>query len=98
MDITKAQNADGTTFKISGRLDTLTAPEAEKAVMAEALPSKLVFDLGDLEYISSAGLRVLLSVHKKMLAGGGTMTVTGCNETVMDILETTGLSTVLNIE
>ena len=83
---------------LEGRLDTVTAPETESAVK-EILPAitELTFDFQKLEYISSAGLRVLLSAQKAMNAQGK-MTVTGVNETVMEIFEITGFSDILNIE
>ena len=81
-----------------GRLDTVTAPQMESAVK-EALPdiTELTFDFEKLEYISSAGLRVLLSAQKAMNAKGK-MTVTGVNESIMEIFEVTGFSDILNIE
>ena len=81
-----------------GRLDTVTAPQMENAVK-EILPgiTELTFNFERLEYISSAGLRVLLSAQKAMNAQGK-MTVTGVNESVMEIFEVTGFSDILNIE
>ena len=81
-----------------GRLDTVTAPQMEIAVK-EILPgiTELTLDFEKLEYISSAGLRVLLSAQKAMNAQGK-MTVTGVNESIMEIFEVTGFSDILNIE
>jgi len=81
-----------------GRLDTVTAPELENVVKA-LLPeiTELTFDFGKLEYISSAGLRVLLSAQKAMNARGK-MSVIHVNETVMEIFEVTGFSDILDIE
>jgi anti-sigma B factor antagonist len=81
-----------------GRLDTMTAPEMERAVN-EILPeiTLLTLDLEKLEYISSAGLRVLLYAHKAMNSKGG-MKVRGVNETVSEIFEVTGFSDILDIE
>lgn len=80
-----------------GRLDTVTAPEMERTVQ-ETLPgiTELVFDFQKLEYISSAGLRVLLSSQKAMNAQGK-MTVVNANETIMEIFEVTGFSSILSI-
>ncbi len=80
-----------------GRLDTVTAPEME-AVLKEVLPGvkSLTLDLAKLEYISSAGLRVLLSAQKVMNRQGE-MKVTNVNETIMEIFEVTGFSDILNI-
>ena len=81
-----------------GRLDSVTAPEMEKA-LKEVLPEicELTLDFAKLEYISSAGLRALLSAQKAMNARGK-MTVTGVNETILEIFEVTGFSDILKIE
>ena len=81
-----------------GRVDTLTAPELEKTIK-ENLDgvTSLVFDLTNLEYISSAGLRVFLSAQKAM-NGQGKMTVCHVNETVMEIFDVTGFTDILTIE
>lgn len=81
-----------------GRLDTVTAPEMENAVK-EVLPGidELTLDFAKLEYISSAGLRVLLSAQKAMNAQGK-MTVVNVNGTIMEIFEVTGFSDILTIE
>ena len=90
---------DGTAaVALEGRLDTITAPDLEGAIK-EILPglSDLTLDLAKLEYISSAGLRVLLSAQKVMNQQGG-MTVKNVNETIMEIFEVTGFSDILTIE
>lgn len=85
------------TLSLSGRLDTITAPELEKAINEELKDAnELVIDLSGLEYISSAGLRVLLSAQKKMNVLGG-MTVEHPNEIVSEVFEVTGFSDVLTI-
>ena len=98
MNITK--KLDGTTLEIApeGRLDTMTAPELE-AELQQSLDSveNLVMDLGKLEYISSAGLRVLLSAHK-MMSGKGSMKVTNVNEIVQEVFDVTGFTEILTIE
>lgn len=95
------QNLEGSklTIKLEGKLDTTTAPELKEA-LDSALDgaTELVMDISDLIYISSAGLRVLLSTHKIMSAKGGSMVITGANETVMEIFDMTGFSDFLNIE
>ena len=97
MTIDKVKDGENLVLKVSGRLDTTTAPELEEAIRTSIDGvTNLTFDLSELEYISSAGLRVLLSSHKNM-AGQGTMTVTGVNETVMEIFEVTGFSDILDI-
>ena len=85
-------------FALEGRLDTVTAPELEKALV-EALPglTELTLDFEKLEYISSAGLRVLLSAQKTMNKQG-TMKVIHANDMIMEIFEVTGFADILNIE
>ena len=85
-------------FAIEGRLDTTTAPELEKEL--EDLLSEvkeLVFDMSELEYISSAGLRVLLKAKKTMNVQGN-MKVTHVNESIMEVFEITGFLDILTIE
>jgi len=98
MKIKKTQNAGAMIVAVEGRLDTTTAPELE-AELKDSLDgvSELVFDTEDLDYISSAGLRVLLSAQKAM-AKKGEMKVIHVNETVMEIFEVTGFADILNIE
>jgi len=97
MDIIKTQNGSELTLALKGRLDTTTAPQLEKEV-GESLKGvkDLTFDFKDLEYISSAGLRVLLSTQKTMNKQG-TMSVANVNDTVMEIFDVTGFSDILNI-
>lgn len=98
MNITK--NMNGTTLEIAleGRLDTMTAPELEAELNKEmGGADSLVLDFSKLDYISSAGLRVLLSAHKAMITKGG-MKVTHVNEIVQEVFEVTGFTDVLTIE
>jgi len=92
--------ADGGDVKVTleGRLDTITAPELEKE-LKELLPgaTNLLFDFADLEYISSAGLRVLLSAQKVMNKQGE-MKLINVREEVNEIFEVTGFSDILTIE
>ena len=85
-------------MKIEGRLDTTTAPELEKAINdeGEALKS-LVLDFNGVDYISSAGLRVLLTAQKKMNAQGY-MELRNVSEAVMDVFEMTGFADILVIK
>ena len=98
LDINKTVESGKATFALAGRLDTVTAPVLEKALQ-ETLPDidELVLDFGQLEYISSAGLRVLLSSQKIMSRKGG-MKLVGVNETVREIFEVTGFLDILTIE
>ena len=96
IDIVKENGA--TVLKIDGRLDTTTAPELEKAINNEgdALKS-LVLDFKGVNYISSAGLRVLLTAQKKMNLQGS-MELINVSEAVMDIFEMTGFADILMIK
>ncbi len=97
MTIQKSNNGTELTLALEGRLDTVTAPELEaelKASLEEA--ESLVLDFAKLEYISSAGLRVLLAAHKKMASKGG-MKVTHVNEIVAEVFDVTGFADILNI-
>lgn len=97
MTINKDQNGSKLTIALEGRLDTTTAPQLETELKASLDGiNDLVFDLSALEYISSAGLRVLLSTQKTMNKQGE-MTVTGANETIMEIFDVTGFVDILNI-
>jgi len=98
MTINKNLDGKNLTIALEGRLDTMTAPmlEAELKKETENIDS-LVLDFSKLEYISSAGLRVLLSAHKAM-GGKGGMRVTHVNEIVREVFEVTGFADILNIE
>ena len=98
MNITKNMNGTALEIALEGRLDTMTAPELE-AALKESLDEaeSLVLDFSKLEYISSAGLRVLLSAHKTMSGKGG-MKVTHVNEIVREVFEVTGFADILTIE
>ncbi len=98
LTIEKNLNAPALTVTLIGRLDTTTAPELEKELKASLDGiTELSFDLAALEYISSAGLRVLLSAQKTMNRQG-TMKLTHVNETIMEIFEVTGFSDILTVE
>ena len=97
MNINIEKETDRVILKIDGRLDTTTAPELEKAINSEGEELKnLVLDFNGVSYISSAGLRVLLTAQKKMNAQGS-MELVGVNEAVMDIFEMTGFADILVI-
>ena len=98
MTIEKTMNGASATLKIVGRLDTTTAPELEAAIDGcVAGLSELVLDCSALEYVSSAGLRVILKAQKLMNAQGG-MKLTGVNETIMEVFDITGFADILTIE
>ena len=98
--LTISKNVSGETAALSleGRLDTVTAPELEAELKnTMEVISDLQLDFGKLDYISSAGLRILLAAQKVM-AKKGSMTVTHVNETIMEIFDVTGFSDILTIE
>ncbi len=98
MNVVKKLDGDKFELKVEGRLDTTTAPELDEEIKAAIDDVKeLVFDFSDLDYISSAGLRVLLSAQK-IMNKQGEMKVTNVNETIMEIFEVTGFSDILTIE
>ena len=98
MTINKTKKAGALTIEVEGRLETTTAPDLDAIVKNElGGVEALTFDFSKLDYISSAGLRVLLSAQKAM-NGKGTMKVTGANEIVMEIFDVTGFSDILTIE
>ena len=98
LNIQKIQENDSILYQLEGRLDTVTAPELE-ASLQEALveTTNLVLDFEKLDYISSAGLRVLLSAQK-IINNQGTMKVIHVNDTIMEIFEVTGFNEILTIE
>ena len=98
MTITKTVENQKAILAPEGRLDTVTAPELELELRG-ILPglTELTFDFAKLEYISSAGLRVLLAAQKSM-NGQGSMKIKNVNETIMEIFEVTGFSDILSIE
>ena len=98
MTINKEVNGSKLNIALVGRLDTTTSPELEKELKASMDDiQELVFDLTQLEYISSAGLRVLLAAQKTMNRQGS-MIVCNVNETVMEVFEVTGFKDILTIE
>lgn len=98
MTITKTAEGSELTLFLEGRLDTVTAPELENCI-AESCEgiTKLVIDMGGLAYLSSAGLRVLLSAQKRMRRQGELVVKNVC-EVIMDVFETTGFCDILTIE
>ena len=98
MTIEKKINEQEVTLIVSGRLDTQTAPELENELDATLSGVKeLTFDMTNLEYISSAGLRVILKAQKAMNAQGS-MKLTGVNDSIMEVFDITGFLDILTIE
>ena len=98
MDIVISKNKNMMTVTLKGRLDTLTAPELDEK-LEESLDGveKLIFDFTDLKYISSAGLRVLMSALETM-EEQGSMSIRNVCKAVMDVFDVTGITSFLNIE
>lgn len=98
LKIDKTQSGDAAVFRLEGRLDTVTAPDLEQALQASLGGiSELILDFEKLEYISSAGLRVLLSTQKTMMKKGG-MKIRHVNDVISEIFDVTGFSDILTIE
>jgi anti-sigma B factor antagonist len=99
MTIKKIANENELTIALEGRLDTSTSPELEQ-VLKEELPkvSELILDFEKLDYISSAGLRVLLFAQKTMNSTQGSMKIRNVGEIIMEIFEVTGFQDILDIE
>ena len=99
MNITKSVEGSVMKVSVSGRLDTATAPQLESE-LKDSLDGikELVLEIPELDYISSAGLRVFLSALKAMKAKNGTMRVTGASEMVREIFDVTGFSEIMTLE
>ena len=98
MTIDKQLNGSELTLALNGRLDTTTAPELENAIKENiAGVTNLVMDFAELEYLSSAGLRVILSAQKTMNKQGE-MVIRNVNETINEVFEITGFIDILTIE
>ena len=98
MTLEMKKNMEETILEITGRLDTTTAPVLDKTIHEELKDvENLVLDVKGLEYISSAGLRVLLNAQKKMQRVGS-MKLKNVSEAVMDVFEMTGFADILEIE
>ncbi len=99
MEIKKSVAGSTTNIALAGRLDTVTCNKlaAELASVFEGGAVNLNFDFQELEYISSAGLRVLLTAQKKVNSLGTTMEIRGANESVKEVFDITGFSSILTI-
>ena len=97
MTINVERDFELVTLEITGRLDTTTAPNLEAVINEISEDTKeLVFNMAELEYISSAGIRVLLFAYKKMNQSGGIMRIEKANDIVREVFEMTGLVEMLN--
>ena len=99
MDVTKKQNGSELLLELSGSIDSGTSPELN-AVIEQSLKgiNSLILDFKKIDYISSAGLRVLLATFKTLSGRGGNMIIRYPNQNVMDIFTTTGFDNILTIE
>ena len=98
MTIDIKRNKKEVIIVVAGRLDTNTAPALDKVVNEDASDAEgIIMDMGELEYISSAGLRVLLTAHKKMLKAGF-LRLINVQEGVMEVLKMTGFARIMDIE
>jgi anti-sigma B factor antagonist len=97
MEIKKYEDAASVTLSVAGRLDTSTAGELESEIQNLSEVSSLIIDFSGLEYISSAGLRVLLQAHKAFAKKSG-LKIINANETVLEIFEVTGFKDILDIK
>ena len=98
MKISKKQDGAFLLVEINGRIDTTTAPDFEAETAFDDGINELVLDFAGVEYISSAGLRVVLKLQKRMNALGGKMKLTNVNDPVMDVFDITGFVDILTIE
>lgn len=96
MEVIILEHDECTEVKIQGRLDTVTAPKLEQMVSEViAKPGVVEFECSGMEYISSSGLRVVLSTHKKLLGVGGQLVIRNLNSEVRSIFDLTGFSSLL---
>ena len=98
MKVTSSKDGSTCTLTIEGKIDTITAPALEEAVKSN-LPKcdKMIFDFTDADYITSAGLRVLVYAQRELMKKGG-VTVTGVNENIKKVFTVTGMHKVLKIK
>ena len=98
MKITQRTEGQSTTISPEGRIDTVTAPELEEAMSnVPGDVASLAFDFAKVEYISSAGLRVLLVAQKNMMKAGASMTIANVAPAVKEVFDITGFSTIFTI-
>ena len=98
MKVKSSKNGSACTLTVEGKIDTITAPELEEAVKSN-LPicEKMIFDFTNANYITSAGLRVLVYAQRELMKKGG-VTVTGVNEGIKKIFTVTGMYKILKIK
>jgi anti-sigma B factor antagonist len=96
MEIKTKSEGNRLTIAVSGRVDTVTAPELE-AGLKFGDATCVVLDLANVPYMSSAGLRILLTAHKTMLGKGGELQIANVQGSVKEVLDITGFSSILNV-
>src|SRR6056297_2934608 len=99
MEIKKTTNGNAVTIELKGRLDTITSGQLEEELedVFNEEDVNLTFDFSTLDYISSSGLRVLLSAQKKVNAMGTSMKIVGANEVVKEIFDATGFTKIMDL-
>lgn len=97
MEIKQIVQNDDITLAVIGRLDTITAPQLEAAIKELVNPKNIILDFDNLEYISSAGLRVVLGISK-MMKDAGTFKIINVNADVYEVFEMTGFLDIVNVE
>ena len=99
MELTTEKNGSELIVRLSGELNAITSPELSDLLDRELTDDikKVTFDYAECDYVSSAGLRVLLATFKKMKAAGGSMRLANVGENFMDVLENTGLDAVFDM-
>ncbi|MDR3766271.1 MAG: STAS domain-containing protein [Butyricicoccus sp.] len=99
MNIRKAMENEQIVLNLNGRLDTTTAPDFQQSLLEEIKTGKnIILDFSELAYVSSAGLRSLLTGQKAVAAGGQTMVLRHVSEEIMEVFDMTGFSDILTIE
>ena len=98
MKVTSSKNGSTCTLTVEGKIDTITAPELEEAVKSN-LPicEKMIFDFTNVEYITSAGLRVLVYAQRELMKKSG-VEITGVNDSIKNVFTVTGMYKVLKIK
>ena len=96
MEITTKEEGSKLTISVSGRIDTVTAPEFE-AGLKFGDATEVVLDLANVPYMSSAGLRLLLTAHKTLLGKGGGLQIANVQPAVREVLDITGFSGIFNL-
>ena len=99
MDCTKSKEGEFMVIKVKGRLDSVTAPDLDRecAKCIEQGETRLILDLGELDYVSSAGLRVILSTAKKLKSNQGTLSLCNLQDMVSEVFKVAGFSSFLPI-